>query len=187
LIALLAACQDREPTEPVVRGFLVLDVSPGATRDAIAARIASEIEILKSRRLVEQLVEQHRLQHELGVDAEAAVDLVQRSIRARRRGDSSGIEVGIAPPRTVDPAGAAMICNKLMQMYVQFRMQSRVAELTSRAERLASELDALDQGPAADPRRDQLTAELRELDLERVSRGSDVQLVDPCRPRQTRR
>jgi uncharacterized protein involved in exopolysaccharide biosynthesis len=187
VIAMLAGCHSggREPV--VERGTLLLDVSPEATRDSIATQVANAIEILQSQNLVERVVEQDRLELAFGGDRGVAVQKIQAAVRARRRGDSSLIEVDLAfPSRTaVDPVVAAKICNRLMQAFVEQRAHARMAAHDAHQTRLANQLEELERAgsAAADPLRDRLENELLALARDRAREPLDVRLVDPCRPR----
>jgi uncharacterized protein involved in exopolysaccharide biosynthesis len=96
---------------PTASGALVLELEEerlGA--DVIDARVATEIEILRSRPMLERVV------RTLGLDADPsmgpdAVASISSAVRPARRDASLVIDVAVALD---DPERAATVCNALM-------------------------------------------------------------------------
>lgn len=172
LLAVATACG--APTQDArASGALVIELDDeGVSRDAIDARIATEVEVLRSRPLAARVVQR------LALDRDpSAVDGVLSAVRVARRGESLVIEVGIAGD---DPAHAAMVCNALLESYLEARMEARLSETMRNAEWLASQLDALAAEPGTEARRAEIEERLRDLDRERATARSDARVLEPC-------
>lgn len=179
LALFLATCGESEPA-PAARGALVLDIGESMDRAVLDARVLTEIEVLRSRALVERALTHAALDRQRPFQGAQGVTAAQRAIRASRRGDSLVIDVGVVSP---DPELATTLCNSLMQQYIEQRYQQHLAPRAHAADRLAAELERLDP---ADERRRALEARVSELELERAAMRSDARVLERCEPRVTR-
>jgi uncharacterized protein involved in exopolysaccharide biosynthesis len=148
-------------------GTFVLEVSGSDTRDAIDARVANAIELLQSRAVAQRVSERIK---------SPTADVVQHAVHARRRADSTVIEVAVALP---DPIEAASVCNNAIMTLVELEREKQLVESQNRARVLA---DLLDKLPAEDPRRKQLGDELVKIEIERTGLRATVRPLDPCLP-----
>jgi uncharacterized protein involved in exopolysaccharide biosynthesis len=179
LAVLAAACGGAAPT---ASGAMMLELPEerlGA--DVIEARVATEVEILQSRPIVERVVRTLGLEHDpsLGPDAVAAIS---SAVHASRRGGSLVIDVAVS---LGDLDRAAAVCNALMDAYLASRVDVRIAPIMTELDWLGSQLEALGERPEDEVVRVRLRERAAQLELERVAaRGrADARVLEPCRPR----
>lgn len=158
LLVVLCACGDREPR---ARGTVILELPLGsAGQDEIAARMATEIEVLTSRALAERAAEA------IGIEP-AQVDTIHRALRAARRGNSLLIDVGVD---LEDPERARNVCNAVIEAFVTYRMSARL-------QIVHAQIQALSEAPG------EHHAEVAALERERLTMQNDVRVLDRCNAR----
>lgn len=166
VLAALVACGDADPP-PAAAGALRLDLEDrSATADAIAATIATEIEVLRSRELAELVVRRLGL-HRAPPDRRMQANEVRRAIRASRRGESLVIDVGVI---VADPHQALEICNATLEQYVERRMAMRLQELDAQIIALAQAEEATGTH----------SPEREALERQRQTRRNDARVLDRC-------
>jgi hypothetical protein len=131
------ACADEEQARLVplaAEGSLELDLRRlfAAAPSAEAATIAIETHVreLRGEGVVTRAVQRLGLDHDAAYarDEAEAVDRLARTLRARRRGSSAVIEVGIEDVR-IDPKTAMAACNVVMQAYIEQLLELEVRRL----------------------------------------------------------
>lgn len=78
-----------------------------------ALSMATQLEVIRSRAIAQ------RVSRELGAAAELQLD---EALRVRRRGDSQVIEIEVRDP---DYRRAALLCNTIMKVYLDRRLELR--------------------------------------------------------------
>jgi hypothetical protein len=182
VLVLAAACgdDDESPARGRFRavGTMIHDGLAGDDR----AAWATELEILRSQRLLEHAVEDLRLPTE-------RVDEVRRGLRAKRRADSRVLEVAVSSD---DRELAHAACNGVLDAYLERSVGMRVEDAARSEKALAAELDRLraditasasdggPEDPAAVARYEKALARYQEVTLARTELRSDVRLLDRC-------
>jgi uncharacterized protein involved in exopolysaccharide biosynthesis len=186
-LTILSACGEGEPSPPRASGAIVLELDEArASRDAIAARIATEVEVLKSGSLAMRVVQARDLDTTLG-GPEQAVAKVRRATRASRRGESLVIDVGVD---LEDPELARVVCNALIDQYLEQRMLTLMEPFDQQIRALAAASEILGASETADPspeERERIAEQRRHADEELTAlqtrmraQRNDARALDPC-------
>jgi len=161
------------------RGALVFAIG-AMPADQSNVGLATEVEVIKSRPIVEQVVKDLRL--DLGLDAGTgrATELLASWVAAERRGGSLVLDVSLkgAP----DSAMAVAACNALMARYVERRREARIDRATEVVIVRQSELQAAMEADAGAERVKALRRRFEEADEQRLegARESDVRVLEGC-------
>ena len=177
VVLLLASCGGSAPD---ASGALVLDLEEehlGA--DVIDARIATAVEVLESRPILERVV------HELALDHPPAPDPIAslaRAVHASRRGSSLVVDVEVS---LEDPADATHACNALLEAYLESRIEAHLQPITTELEWISSQLETLADVPEAAPQRERLRERAAQLEREQTSsRGrAGARVLERCERR----
>jgi len=121
--------------------------------------LATESEVVRSESLL------RRVRDDLRLDALAA-----DAITVERRPGTMILDISVA---NKDPAAAAMICNRVIQAYVESRLERSYVDLATSAQAIAAELERR-------PDDADLKRKLADIDLQRTMRKSDVRVLEPC-------
>lgn len=164
LLGVLAAasCGSGQGVEPAAVGTVVFEPPAGTDGETY---VATEAEVMRSTALRQRVTERMHL--------ELAADAVVVTVRAGTR----VVEVGI---RDADPIRAAQLCNGLVQAYFEWRLEREQAGLAAQEQALAAELDKR-------PGDSTLIERMKQLDLRRTERHTDVRVLDRCQPTASRR
>lgn len=134
-------------------GTLVFD-----PREAADVYLATEIEVMRSEPILRHVREQFR------------TEVTSAAITAKRRAGTMLVDVSV---RDKDPQRAAELCNWVMKTYLEYRM-SLAIEAVMREQQVVAE--ALDR----DPNNADLKTKLQDLDVKRMTRTSEVRVLDAC-------
>jgi uncharacterized protein involved in exopolysaccharide biosynthesis len=178
IVAILAAACGSPPPRHHAAGTLIMN----GLADEDRAGWATELEILRSRALVDDVVRELAA-HGVTVDGET----LRRGVTARRVKDSRVIEVAVALP---DRPLAIDACNTLMQRYFSRHREGLLAPQLAQRDALSAELDRLraqlaasDAGedPAVLAQYERTLGRLQALELSAAAPANDVLLLDACR------
>jgi hypothetical protein len=176
-------------------GTMQLDTSvvgEQATADLIDAFVATELEVLTSRKVLERVVKRLELEQSFGGTEHEALNELLRAVEARRVERSLVLEVTVY---SADPEAAAKVCNQIMDAYIEQRLEARMMHVVQKVDWMAQQRDRLAEELAAVARADggldderhrlkirfdKLDAELTDAELKRRTVESDARVLDRC-------
>ena len=187
-IGLALAC-DRAPEGPPppdAAGALVFDLDdPAASRDAIATRLATEIDVIGSARIAERVADRLGLAGQMGFEHPPSLT-VRRSVRATRRGESLILDVSVTLNH---PERAVEICNATLEAYLEQHMQVLVGDARREMDALAARAEDMAARAAEALENAQLAAELErartdlaELERRTTLTRNDARVLARCHP-----
>lgn len=155
---------------------MVVSPDAGPPIDMSATIIATELEVVRSDRVVRSAVRARALAAAFKLDEDQTVRTLRDATSASRRGQSLVLELDVRVP---DPSLAKESCNAILSAYVDSRMAARIEAAAMREEWLRGQLDAVDAGS---PLAASLRAQADDAAAERSRRDSDVSVLDVCAP-----
>jgi len=148
----LCACSNKADG-PHAKGSFVF-----TERVAADVFIATEAEVMKSEPLLRRIREVAR------------EELARGAIAVERRAGTMILDVTV---RDKDPRRAAMLCNHLMQTYVEYRMTAGITVIHQQMEAVSRELERTPNSP-------ELARQMSELEVKRTTHQLDVRVLEPC-------
>ena len=187
-VGLALACDDEPegPPPPDAIGALVFDLDdPAASRAAIDARLATEIEVIGGHPIAERVANRLGLAGHMGFEQPPSLT-VRRAVRATRRGDTLIVDVSVTLQH---PERAVEICNATLETYLEQHMQMLVGDARREMAALAARADDLATRAAEAPESAQLAAELERartdlavLERDTALTRNDARILEPCSP-----
>ncbi|MDQ3338400.1 MAG: hypothetical protein M4D80_24810 [Myxococcota bacterium] len=133
-------------------------------RSAADVFLATEAEVMRSEPILRRIRE------------DAREELSAKAISVKRRSGTMILDVTV---RDKSPQRAAMLCNRLMETYFEFRMSLAIMEINVQMQALAEQLERA-------PQNAELERQLAVLETKRMTRVNDVRVLAPCTPASSR-
>ncbi len=154
---LLAACDGRAST---ARGALVLDLEEERVgADVIDAQVATAVEVMQSRPLLERVVRRLALDHVPALAPDPIASLA-RAVHGSRRGSSLLVDLEVS---LEDPELATSVCNELLAQYLETRIEAALGPIVTELEWISSQLETVGDAPEAAPQRERLRERAAQL------------------------